>query len=78
MSMKYITYEDFESILWTKVNAAPSDWRRGQAVFNVIDEVWGVARDVQFIDGVDCFYNDSLINEFIACAWKRIEERYNN
>ena len=77
MIMKYINYEDFESILWTKVSTAPKEWRKGQAVFNIIDEVWGVAREVQFIDGVDCFYDDNKIDEFVAKSWERIEERYN-
>jgi hypothetical protein len=43
-------------------------------VFNVIDEQFGgVARDVQLIDGVDCFYDDreETINLFIDKCWIR-------
>lgn len=65
-------YEDFIAMLWSWVGNCPKEWRRGQAVFNVIEERFGVARDVQFEDGVDCFYDDSKINEFIECSWKRI------
>ena len=68
-----MTYEEFITELWNLVNQCPKEWRKGQAVFNVLDrDFGGVARDVQFIDGVDCFYNDELILEFIDCAWKRL------
>ena len=70
--MKYMKYEDFITMLWGFVNTSPKEWRKGQAVFNVIDEKFGVARLVQFEDGVDCFYDDSKIDEFIECSWKRI------
>lgn len=51
----------------------PSWSRKGQFVFNYIDEKYHVARAVQFIDHVDCFYNDSEIDNFIECACKRIK-----
>ena len=40
-------------------------YRWGQAVFNYVDEYFGVARKVQFEDNVDCFYNDDAVDEFI-------------
>jgi hypothetical protein len=43
----------------------PKQWREGQFVFNRVDELYGVARHVQFIDHVDCFYDDSQIDEFL-------------
>lgn len=49
----------------------PTEWRRGQAVFNYIDQKYNVARSVQFIDGVDCFYNDEVIDQFILLSYKR-------
>ena len=64
-----MTYEEFTKQLWEEVDKSPKSWRKGQAVFNVIDEKWHVARDVQFIDGVDCFYDDKQIDLFIAKAW---------
>ena len=71
-----MTYEDFITELWKKVEMSPSCWRKGQAVFNVIDDTWGVARDVQFIDRVDCFYDDTKIDLFIDKAWCRIHEKF--
>ena len=45
------------------------DMREGQEVFNYIDGVYGVARIAQFEYGVDCFYDDTKIDEFIeTCA----------
>lgn len=48
----------------------PKEWRDGQFVFNYIDEHYApVARQVQFQDGIDCFYRDDMIDDFIdACA----------
>lgn len=40
-------------------------YRWGQAVFNYVDEYFGVARKVQFEDNVDCFYNDDAVDAFI-------------
>lgn len=68
-----MTYGDFITQIWKEVAKCPKSWRRGQSVFNVIDEQFGVARDVQFIDGVDCFYrdDDETINLFIDKCWIR-------
>ena len=41
-------------------------------VFNYIDQIYGVARDVQFKDNIDCFYNDDKIDEFLECVIKRL------
>ena len=46
--------------------------RNGQFVFNYIDCVYGVARDVQYKDKVDCFYDDTKIDEFIKLSAERI------
>ncbi len=48
----------------------PKEWRNGQFVFNYIDANYApVARQVQFQDGIDCFYRDDMIDDFIdACA----------
>lgn len=51
----------------------PPNWREGQFVFNRVEELFGnVARQVQFKDGVDCFYNDSKIDTFILHVYKRL------
>lgn len=55
----------------------PKQWRKGQAVFNYIDHNYGVARTVQFKDGVDCFYNDDVIDEFIEKAFYKLVSKEN-
>lgn len=52
----------------------PERWRDGQYVFNYIDQKYGVARAVQFIDHVDCFHNDDMIDEFLIKVVERINE----
>lgn len=52
----------------------PDHIRFGQFVFNYIDEHYGVARKVQFIDGVDCFYRDDEVLEFLDKSLIRINE----
>lgn len=52
----------------------PKQWRKGQAVFNYIDSVYGVARTVQFNDKIDCFYIDSEIDNFLVAAYNYLEK----
>lgn len=52
----------------------PNYIRKGQHVFNYIDRKYNVARDVQFLDKIDCFYDDSKIDMFVDYAIKRINE----
>jgi hypothetical protein len=68
-----MTFEEFENEVLTAMNSKPKNWRDGQFVFNYIDEKYGVARSVQFIDGVDCFYVDSKIEEFITRSYEYIK-----
>lgn len=51
-------------------------WRLGQSVFNLfdMDMSWKVAKDVKDFDNVDCFYDDSKIEEFIKCAYNRLKQ----
>lgn len=69
-----MSYEEFITNLWKNVETCPKSWRKGQCVFNVIDKLYGVARDVQFKDCIDCFYLDKYIDDFIEAAWKRIKQ----
>ena len=50
----------------------PKNWREGQFVFNTIDRLFGIAREVQFIDGIDCFYCDDRIDDFLNACCKRL------
>lgn len=63
--MEIIKLDEFRAEVLTAMQKKPKEWRDGQFVFNYIDEVYGVARYVQFSEGVDCFYNDAKIDEFI-------------
>lgn len=44
--------------------------RFGQSVFNTVDEYIGVARTVQFKEGVDCFFNDDIVPAFLDKCWE--------
>ena len=68
---KQFTYEDVNALIFSV--PIPPHWRKGQFVFNYIDEIYGVARHVQFVDHVDCFYNDGQIDSFLRC----VVDRYN-
>lgn len=64
-----MTYKMLREEVMNAMKNKPSGWRDGQFVFNYIDAGYGVARAAQFDKGVDCFYNDNVIEEFIkVCA----------
>lgn len=71
---EFRTYEEFMYDIMTQMElACPKEWRKGQFVFNYVNMKYGdVARDVQFVDKVDCFYRDDLIEDFTKCVWKRL------
>ena len=69
-----MTFEEFKQEIEEVITNRPSYYRKGQAVFNHIDEKYGVARAVQFQDGIDCFYIDNLIDRFVSYAFKRIQQ----
>lgn len=68
------TIEELTQEVATAANTRPSYMRFGQFVFNYIEEHYGVARQVQFIDGVDCFYCDDRVMEFLDKSLIRINE----
>lgn len=67
-----MTFGDFKNEIARVIENKPKNWRKGQAVFNYIDNKYDVARTVQFEDKVDCFYTDDKIDEFLQKAYKRI------
>lgn len=72
-SEKYkIEYKDFRREVMAAMKNKPEQWRDGQFVFIYIDEIYGVARHVQFVEGVDCFYDDSKIDAFIEACYKEL------
>ena len=70
-----MTLQEFKDDVYSGIKELPENWRKGQKVFNYIDNKYGVARIVQFHDGVDCFYNDKIIDKFIEESHKRYIER---
>lgn len=67
-----MTYEEFRGDVFKNIKDLPNNWRKGQKVFNYIDDKYNVARKVQFQHHVDCFYNDNLIEDFIKIAYKEL------
>lgn len=67
-----MTFRDFKNEIDNVIINRPKSWRKGQVVFNYIESKYGVARAVQFEDGIDCFYRDDQIEEFLQKAYKRI------
>lgn len=67
-----MTFGDFKNEIDNVIINRPKSWRKGQAVFNYIESKYGVARAVQFEDGIDCFYRDDQIEEFLQNTYKRI------
>ena len=49
--------------------------RFGQFVFNHVAQVYGVAREAQFKHHVDCFYNDSNVDEFLSVCYDIIKNK---
>ena len=52
--------------------------RYGQAVFNYVDEKYGVARIVQFNYGIDCFYDDTKVEQFLDKCYELIKTSNRN
>jgi hypothetical protein len=72
------TLEELKNEVMTEAQNRPPYIRLGQFVFNYIESVYDVARQVQFDDKVDCFYLDKNIDEFLECALKRINGKRQN
>ena len=66
-------FNKFEALCKEQLVNKPANWRDGQTIFNFVDEVFGVARHVQFKNNVDCFYDDRYIDEFIKKSYAAIQ-----
>jgi len=67
-----ITLNEFREDVITNANRIKEEYpclRYGQSIFNYIEKKYGVARYVQFSDGIDCFYDDNKAELFIEDAW---------
>lgn len=67
-----MTLEEFKNSIYSIEK--PSHWREGQFVFNTIDSLYEVARAVQFNDEIDCFYDNSKIDQFIIACYNRLNK----
>ena len=67
-----MTLEEFKNLIYSIEK--PSHWREEQLVVNTIDSLYGVARTVQFNDKIDCFYDDSKIDQFINACYNRLNK----
>ena len=68
-----MTFEQFYEDIMNKSIHKPQSWRKGQFVFNYIEETYGpVARYVQFVDHIDCFYDDSKIISFLTKCYEHL------
>ena len=70
--LNVMTYEEFKKEVLDFLKDKPKEWRDGQAIFNYIDEKYEVARYVQFMEGIDCFYNDHMIEAFIKASYEAV------
>lgn len=68
-------YEIFASEVLNLTQECPRVWRLGQSVFNIVEAMCGsIAREVQLQDGIDCFYDDTKIEDFLKAVHKRLTE----
>lgn len=70
-----ITFEEFDSMIKDAIKEKPAEWRDGQFVFNYIDKYFCVARIAQYKYGVDCFFRDDDIDEFIETCYNILSNK---
>lgn len=73
--VNFMTREEFINDIKSAAEVRRKEIRYGQSVFNYIDSKYGVARTAVNEFKVDCFYNDSSVDDFIDNCWSIIERR---
>ena len=72
-NMEKITIKELKELIYSI--PIPTHWRHGQFVFNRVDVLFGeVAREVQFVDHIDCFYDDTKIDRFLDAVLVRLNK----
>lgn len=71
--MEKITIKELKELIYSV--PIPTNWRHGQFVFNRVEALFGrVAREVQFVDHIDCFYDDTKIDRFLDAVLTRLNK----
>ena len=73
-----LDFEEFKQLINNEIVNYPSTWREGQKVFNAVDSLFNVARKTQFEKGIDCFYDDNSIDDFISASYEIYSESFFN
>jgi len=63
-----ITKDSLRKDIFEALKNKPKEWRDGQFIFNWVYDNLGVAVNAQN-RGVDCYYDDSKIDDFIDCCY---------
>lgn len=69
-----ITFNELKNEVMGKARFKHHYLRLGQFVFNYMHGFYKVAYEVKEKDGVDCYYRDDMIDEFLKCCVKRINK----
>ena len=69
-----ITYEEFKNECLLIAEKRLPCLRKGQAIFNYVDEKYGVANEAQYVHKIDCYYLDEKIDEFIKCTYNILKD----
>lgn len=57
--------------------SSSNNLRKGQMIFNECYRIYGdVVSQVQFVDKVDCFYNDGCIDDFLNKLVERLSKNH--
>ena len=71
-----MSYESFKKSIIEEVELTrPKSIRKGQAIFNYVDEKFGLARKIQYDYNIDCFYNDLKIDVFLKILYKLTQSK---
>lgn len=74
--LQIMSYESFKKSIIEEVELTrPKSIRKGQAVFNYVDEKFGLARKIQYDYNIDCFYNDLKIDAFLKILYKLTQSK---
>ena len=73
-----LDFDEYKQLIDNEIANYPSTWREGQKVFNAIDSLFNIARKTQFEKGVDCFYDDNNIDDFISTSYEIYSESFFN